>query len=275
MSTIIIGGGITGLSAAWKLAQHGRAVTLIEPGEWGGLLRTENIQGCTVECGADSWIRSKPWLRDLAIELGLQNQLIACDDSAHGTYILRRGKLVLYPRGVRMVAPTEWRPILQTNLLGWRTKLRMLQELTRKPAALPDRSVADFVRDHFGEEALEYMAEPLFSGVYGGSPEGLSARSVLPKLVEHERTAGSVIRGARREPPSSGPLFESLRGGLGEIPKALVRQLAEKITLMRAHAEAVEPGTRTRQWRLARGESRRTRVRRARRGATARSHARR
>ncbi len=240
--TVIVGGGITGLSAAWTLAQAGREVTLIEPGPFGGLLRTEHIDGCTVECGADSWIRAKPWVRNLAVDAGLASEIIPCNEANRGSKILRDGKLADYPRGMRLVAPTEWRPVANSNLIGAATKLRMLAELFRRPASLPDRSASEFIRDHFGDEALEYMAEPLLAGVYGGSPEALSAASVFPKLVEYERTVGSVIRGARSASAVPGPVFESMKGGLGQIPEALVRKLQGRVQLVRAAAERVERG---------------------------------
>ncbi len=118
----------------------------------------------------------------------------------------------------------------------------MLRELRRKPASLPDRSVAEFVRDRFGDDALEYLAEPLLGGIYGGSPESLSVQSVFPKLVEYERTAGSIIRGARREPPVRGPIFESMKEGLGQLPAALIQKLDGQVRWVRAKADALEPG---------------------------------
>ncbi len=242
MSTVIVGGGISGLSAAWTLARAGREVTVVEPGPFGGLLRTEIVDGCTVECGADSWIRAKPWLRDLAIEAGLAGEILPCNPTQPSTFIFRGGRLLPYPRGMRMVAPTEWRPIWASQLIGWRTKVHMLREMRRKPLERTDRSIADFVSDHFGHEALEYLAEPLFAGVYGGSPEQLGAQAVLPKLVAYERTVGSLIRGARMEPAASGPIFESLKRGLGSIPEALVSQLQGRVRFVRATADSVRSG---------------------------------
>ncbi len=242
MAIAVIGGGISGLSAAWTLAGQNREVVLIEPGTFGGLLRTEHIDGCVVECGADSWLSTKPWLRQLAVDLGLERDIIPCNEAIRQTFILRGGVLHPLPRGLRLVAPTEWKPLLESKLLSAATKLRMLRETKRIPSHAGDRSVAEFVRDHFGEEAVEYLAEPLFAGVYGGTPETLGAAGVLPGFVEHERVYGSIIRGARREPKPSGPLFESMRDGLGQIPEALVNRLSGKIRLIRAAAEAVETG---------------------------------
>jgi oxygen-dependent protoporphyrinogen oxidase len=242
VSTVIIGGGITGLSAAWELTCAGHAVTLIEPGSFGGLLRSERVDDCTIECGADSWIRTKPALRELARELGLAASVIPADESRRGTFLVREGKLAPLPRGLRLITPTQVRPILQSPLFSWRTKLKMAMEIFRSPRELPDRSVAEFVRDHFGPEAIEYLAEPLFAGVYGGSPETLGAAGVLPRMFGYESRYGSLIRGARTESEVRGPLFESMLGGLGQIPQALVAQLDGRVNIIRTHARAVEPG---------------------------------
>jgi oxygen-dependent protoporphyrinogen oxidase len=214
----------------------------VEPGPFGGLLRTERVDDCIVECGADSWLRAKPDVRDLAIELGLGDDVLPCNEGVRRTFIFRRGRLIPLPRGLRLVAPAEWTPILSSPLIGWRTKLRMLAETRRHPSDRGDRSVAEFVRDHFGDEAVEYLAEPLFAGVYGGNPETLGVAGVLPGLLAHERKHGSLIRGARLDPQPVGPLFESMRGGLGQIPEALVSQLAGRVRFVRASAEAVETG---------------------------------
>ncbi len=242
MAIAVIGGGITGLSAAWELVKQKRDVVLIEPGPFGGLLRSEQIDDCLIECGADSWLASKPWLRNLAMELGLDQDVIPCNEAIRQTFILRGGRLHPLPRGLRLVAPTEWGPLLETRLLSAATKLRMLLETKRQPSDEGDRSVSEFVRDHFGSEAVEYLAEPLFAGVYGGSPEKLGMAGVLPGMLEHERVYGSVIRGALRQPKPSGPLFESMRGGLGQIPSAIVDRLSSRIRIIRGAAEKVEAG---------------------------------
>ena len=101
MPVIVIGGGITGLSAAWNLVQQGRETILIEPGPFGGLLRTEHIDGCTVECGADSWIRTKTlYCAHLATEVGLAQDIISCNDDVRRTFIFSRWKAAAVSAGV-------------------------------------------------------------------------------------------------------------------------------------------------------------------------------
>jgi oxygen-dependent protoporphyrinogen oxidase len=129
-----------------------------------------------------------------------------------------------------MFIPSRVMPVLKTPLFGWGTKLRMGLELLRKPLQLPDRSVSEFVVDHFGQETLDYLAEPLLSGVYGGDPAQLSISSVLPRFVEMERREGSlaraVIKGRRKAAAShgggSGPFQTTLKGGLGALTGALI-----------------------------------------------------
>lgn len=116
-------------------------------------------------------------------------------------------------------------------------------ELFRKPVSNPDRSVADFVVDHFGQETLDYLAEPLLSGVYGGDPREMSVVSVLGAFAEMELKSGSLARAVlkqKRAPKSqgggSGPLFRTLKGGLG----TLTAKLAEGLTVRRGTVETIE-----------------------------------
>jgi oxygen-dependent protoporphyrinogen oxidase len=115
-------------------------------------------------------------------------------------------------------------PVLKTPLLGWGTKIRMGLEFFRGPASHADRSVAEFVIDHFGRETLDYLAEPLLAGVYGGDPEHLSVASVLPRFVEMEKTEGSLARAVMRSRASAahgGTIFRTLKSGLGKLVEAL------------------------------------------------------
>ena len=124
----------------------------------------------------------------------MSGDVIGSKDDERVTYIQRHGKLVRLPEGTTMFVPT--RPSSDAGIApgGWGTKIRMGLEFLRGPKTYPDRSVSEFVTDHFGRETLDYLAEPLLSGVYGGDPDQLSAASVLPRFVEMERTKGSLAR---------------------------------------------------------------------------------
>jgi oxygen-dependent protoporphyrinogen oxidase len=238
---VIVGGGISGLSAAYDLARAGIAHTLFEKSpRLGGVIETRTEGGCLLECGPDSFIATKPEAITLIKELGLEGEIIGSNDHQRTTYILKHGKLVPLPEGVMMIVPTKVLPMVQSNLLSLGTKIRMGFELLRRPRQHPDRSVAEFVVDHFGSETLDYLAEPLLSGVYGGDPRQLSANSVLSRFVDMEVTNGSLGRsviGAKRPPASPGnSLFKTLASGLG----GLIGELATYANVEHQCVDAVE-----------------------------------
>jgi oxygen-dependent protoporphyrinogen oxidase len=232
----IIGGGISGLSCAYYLGKAGIEATVFDPAP-GGTIGTVVVDGCTLETGPESWLAAKPWAEELIRELGLGDELTGSNETRRRTYVLRRGRFVTLPEGLQMVVPTKALPVLQSELFGWGTKARMGMEVFRNPKALPDRSVAAFVKDHFGPEAVDYLAEPLLAGVYGGSPQELSAASVLPKFVEYEQRYGSVVVGAFREKrkATGGSIFKSLRRGVG----GLIDALRERVDIVPTRARSI------------------------------------
>src|ERR1039458_2643484 len=183
---IVIGGGISGLSAAYYPAKGGAKCTILESRpRMGGVIRTERVDGCTLEAGPDSFLSVKPAALDLIRDLGLSNQVIGSNDHLRITFVRKGGRLVPLPDGLMMMVPTKIKPLVATGLLSWGTKLRMGLELVRAPKPhTEDQSVADFVREHYGQEAVDYLAEPLLSGIYGGDPRELSVAAVLPRFVE-------------------------------------------------------------------------------------------
>ena len=248
---IVVGGGISGLSAAYYLSKHGIAATLIEKQErLGGVICTDTVEGCVLESGPDSFIAIKPWALELIGELGLSGEVIGSNDHLRVTYLLRHGRLVPLPDGLMLMVPTKLGPMISTRLLGWPTKIRMGLEMLRRPprGPLPDRSVADFIRDHYGQESVDYLAEPLLAGVYGGDPEALSVTSVLPRFVEIEAKYGSLSRGvlagmrqAHGKPTGPNTLFRTLKRGLGSLVEATVAATGASMTRIRAAVETIEP----------------------------------
>ena len=240
----IVGAGISGLAAAYDLARAGIAATVFEKQpRAGGVIDTRTVEGCTLECGPDSFLAAKPEALALIRELGLGEEVIGSNDHQRTTYIWKQGRLVALPEGVLMIVPSRILPMVKTPLVGWGTKIRMGLEYFRKPSDRGDRSVAAFVTDHFGAETLDYLAEPLLAGVYGGDPARLSIASVLPRFVEMEKKYGSLVRGvlgARRGNARSGappmPLFQTLKPGLGK----LVDALASHAGIVRAEVDAIE-----------------------------------
>jgi protoporphyrinogen/coproporphyrinogen III oxidase len=252
----IIGGGISGLSAAFDLEQRRRNAVDVEyvlyeaSPRLGGVLRTEYIDGCVVEAGPDSFVTEKPWAANLSREIGLGEQLIGSNDADRKTYILTRGRLVAMPDGLMFLVPTKILPTGLSPLFSWKTKLRMTQELFHPPNAVNhDESVADFVERHYGREMVDRLADPLLSGVYGGESASLSVRAVLPRFAEMERTHGSLGRAmlaARKKMASSPhktapPLFTSLKNGMQHLAETLVSQLTSTSLVTNATVKTVMP----------------------------------
>jgi len=254
----IIGGGITGLAAAFSLEEPRKAgaveYTLYESSpRLGGVLRTEKIDGCIVEAGPDSFITEKPWAADLCRELGLGEQLIGSNDVDRKTYILVNGRLIPMPDGLMFMVPTKILPTGLSPLFSWSTKLRMAQELLHPPRAVDgDESVASLVERHYGAEMVDRLADPLLSGVYGGEAASLSVRAVLPRIAEMERTHGSLGRAmlaARRKMPrpakkAAAPLFTSLKNGMQQLAETLVPKLNRAALRLSTAVQSAERGAR-------------------------------
>ena len=146
-----------------------------------------------------------------------------------------------------MMVPTKILPLVTTSLLSWGTKIRMGMELFRAPKAKAgDESVAQFIEEHYGAEAVDYLAEPLLSGIYGGDPKTLSVKSVLPRFVDLANKYGSLTRGVLAERakapknPNPAPLFRTLKGGLGQLVDAVTAAIGGKAEVRQARAQAVE-----------------------------------
>ncbi len=246
---LIVGGGISGLSAAYYLTKLGVRPTLIDRGpKLGGVIRTEVVDGCVIEGGPDSFLAAKPWAMDLIRELGLEGEVIGSNDHLRVTYIWKRGRMVPMPDGLMMMVPTRIWPMVTTSLLSWPTKFRMALEWFRRPASgdVQDRSVADFIRDHYGQETVDYLAEPLLSGVFGGDPAKLSVASVLTRFVELEARYGSLTRGVLVEGGltkgklGGGSLFRTMKGGLGQLVTALERSISSRTEFLQGEAGPVQ-----------------------------------
>ena len=240
---IIVGGGISGLSTAHYLSKAGIRATIVESRpRLGGVIQTEQVDGCTIEAGPDSFLSIKSAAMDLIRDVGLEGEVIGSNDHERVTFVRRHGRLVPLPDGMMMMVPTKAMPVVTSPLLSWGTKIRMGLELVSPPAAKSeDRSVAEFVREHYGQEAVDYLAEPLLSGIYGGDPERLSLQSVLPRFAELAKQHGSLTRGllaSRSKGAPEGPIFRTLKSGLGRLVDAL-RGAAD---VVQGRAEAVEPG---------------------------------
>jgi oxygen-dependent protoporphyrinogen oxidase len=249
MRIAIVGGGIAGMAAAYEL-ELARAAgaevsyTLFEARpRLGGSLATEIVDGAVLERGPDSFLSEKPAAAALCRELGLADDLIPSNDADRKTYIVVKNKLVPMPDGLMFLVPTKLIPTALTRLFSLRTKIRMALELflPPHPVSAEDEAVATLVERHFGAEAVDRLADPLLSGIYGGDSKQLSARTVMTRMVEMESQFGSLTRGmlaahgkmrARAKAAAHGgktpappPIFTTLRGGLQQLVDALQKRL--------------------------------------------------
>jgi protoporphyrinogen/coproporphyrinogen III oxidase len=243
---VIVGGGISGLSVAYYLAKHSiRSLLLEKTPRVGGLVQTDQIAGCTLEAGPDSFIAAKPAVAELAQQLGVADQIIGSNDQDRATYIVRSGKLVPMPKGMAMMVPGDLKAAFKSPLFGAGAKLRFLRELRSRPRSRSaDLSIREFVRSHFGDQLSETIAEPLLSGVYGGNAGSLSAKAVLPRFLEYERTQGSLIRSVQREQArhkgAEGSIFRSFRDGMQTVINALASAVSSHCEIRQAEALQVD-----------------------------------
>jgi oxygen-dependent protoporphyrinogen oxidase len=247
----IIGGGIAGLTAAYELEKQRKAGadidwTLYEASDrLGGIIETTRRDGFVLEGGPDGWVTEKPWARGLAIELGLESQLIHSNDATRKTYILIDGKLQSMPDRMRMMVPEDLVTLEGSTLFSDTARAAYAKELQRadelrETTPAEDESVGSFVRRHFGDEVLAKIGAPLLSGVFGGDVEKLSVQAVMPAFVAMEREHGSLIAAVQTKVKSRGdkpaqPIFTSLRNGVGSLIEALIASLPpERLHLNRS-----------------------------------------
>ncbi|HEY8346437.1 MAG TPA: protoporphyrinogen oxidase [Symbiobacteriaceae bacterium] len=250
---VIAGGGITGLTAAYRLQQKARTsgipaeilVVEREP-RLGGKTQTEKIDGFIIEQGPDSFIAFKPWFGQLCRELGLPT--VGPNPKVKTTYIYFRGRMEQLPVGMQIMIPTQIWPFLKTRLLSPMGKLRAgLEPFIPPRRSDEDESIASFVRRRFGREILENLAGPLMGGIYGGDYEIVSMKTTFPRFMEMERTHGSLLLATwrnkkkyRPQGPTGSP-FETIPTGLHDAVEALVRASTDVRYLAGTSLEGLAP----------------------------------
>lgn len=193
---VIVGGGLSGLSVAYRIKQlaPAHAVTVLEPnGKPGGNIGTEDHHGFRVETGPNGFLDRTPFIPRLVRDLGLSDRLIAASEgSRKNRYLFLGNRLRKLPGG-----PFG---LLATSLLSARGKWQLLSEPWRKRASgiTADESIAEFVARRAGKQAANVFADALVTGIHGGDPAQLSVAAAFPRLPAMEREAGSIIRGMIR-----------------------------------------------------------------------------
>ncbi|MGG1555525.1 protoporphyrinogen oxidase [Paenibacillus ferrarius] len=220
---MVIGGGITGLSAAFYLQKRLEAegapfrISVVEKSEkLGGKIHTLERDGFVIEKGPDSFLARKKPIIDLAYELGLEGELTATNPKAKKTFIVRQGKLHPMPPGLVLGIPTQWTPFMRTGLISPLGKLRAAMDFVLpKRKEQTDESLGHFLKRRLGTEVLERVVEPLLAGIYAGDTFKLSLKSTFPQFGAMEQKHRSVILGMmasrKNVPEESAHLPQSVR----------------------------------------------------------------
>jgi oxygen-dependent protoporphyrinogen oxidase len=223
---LIIGGGITGLAAAYELARRSIPFRLHESSaSLGGLIRTEHQAGFTIDSGPDSILAQKPAALQLCEEVGLGPR-VQRTTPPRTSFVLKDGRLHPLPGRSVLGIPTTIGGLARYDLLPSRARARIALEPLVPRGGGDDESVASFFRRRFGRATVDLIAEPLLGGIHAGYVDRLSVQSLFPRLVQAERARGRVLLSLRRR-SSSDPsgIFRSLAGGMGELVDAIVSRL--------------------------------------------------
>lgn len=252
MHIAVVGGGVSGLVAAFRLLWRAprAAVTLFEKAErLGGQIRTQRVEGFVIEAGADSFLTRKARGVAFCNELGLAGRLVARQAQHAGTFVRHGGALHPLPEGFTGMIPTRIDSLTQSALLSPRGREALAEERSMPaPTHWREESIAEFVMRRFGREVYERIVEPLMAGIYGGNGERLSLDAAFPQLRDLERRYGSVIRGlaATRQPGAGDavPPFVSFAGGMGELIEHLEARLRDASIQTDVEVVAVAPRAR-------------------------------
>ncbi|QMV44538.1 protoporphyrinogen oxidase [Cohnella cholangitidis] len=241
---VVLGGGITGLSAAYyakKKFEEERIpveITILEKSDrLGGKIRTLHRDGFTIEKGPDSFLARKLPIIDLTRELGLEDELVATNPNAKTNYILRKGMLHPMPLGLVLGIPTAVTPFMKTRLISPAGKLRAALDFVlprRKDEG--DESLGGFIERRLGKEVLDNITEPLLAGIYAGDTQQLSMYATFPQFKQLEKKHRSLILGmlaGKKNPPQTSELpdiakrsmFLTYKGGLVTLVDRLTDRL--------------------------------------------------
>ncbi|AMA63104.1 protoporphyrinogen oxidase [Kurthia sp. 11kri321] len=234
----IIGGGISGLTAAYYLQEQAKSaqlpieIVLIEASHrFGGKIQTIVEDGYQIEKGPDSFTDHKGTVATLAKKLKVEKQLVRSKEERK--FVAVNEELHAVPKGVQFGIPTEMTPFLTSDLVSWSGKARATFDFLRPQGKMTeDQSLGQWVRQRLGGEVLENLTEPLLSGIYNGDIDELSLQAVLPFLSTHSKTSSGLIQSMKSYTRSSDYLTDaeqsfSFVGGLETFVDALIHELTE------------------------------------------------
>ncbi len=233
---VVCGGGITGLTVAYRLAVAGLRVQLLEASaRLGGSVLTVRRDGFVFDGGPDAFVTAKPQLAQLAKDLGIAHRLVETQPASRGIYFLKDGALHRLPEGVALAVPTKFWPLMSSPLFSKLGVLRMGLDLIlpRRKADADDESISSFLKRRLGQESVELFGEPLLASIYSGDPSQLSMRATFPQLLALEKNHGSLVMGtlAARAKAPRGPapsVFRSFETGMAEVIEALETAVLER-----------------------------------------------
>jgi oxygen-dependent protoporphyrinogen oxidase len=227
---VVVGGGVSGLAAAYHLCRAGRPnleVVLVERDDrLGGKVRTQRIGGHLVDTGPDALMVRAPAMRSLLEDLGLADATVA--PGAGGSFVWSRGRLRTLPPSTMFGIPQRLLPLLLSGLLSPLGIARAGLDLVLPRRAVPadeDLSVGALLRPRFGSQVFDRLIDPLLGGIHAGRADLLSARSTVPEIDALARRSRSIYLALRRQPrrsaPAVGPALVSLDGGLTRLVDSL------------------------------------------------------
>lgn len=229
----VIGGGITGLTAAYRLRKLGHEVVLLEVSDrTGGVIQSVSKEGYLAECGPNTIMETSPVIGELISDLGLEKRKLISNPEADKKFIIKGGKPVEVPG-----SPPAF---FASPFFSWKAKLRLMREPFVGRGSSEDESLADFVRRRLGQEFLDYAINPMVGGIYAGNPEKLSVREAFPKVYALEEKYGSLIKGqiqGAKERKKTGAVSRqnapklSFDEGVQVLPDALSRHLGDIVKL--------------------------------------------
>jgi oxygen-dependent protoporphyrinogen oxidase len=254
-SVVVIGGGISGLACAYELvgtagpADSSPDVTVLDSGQLGGKLRMAPLGDQLIDVGPDGFLARRREATALVQELGAADQLEPV--GASGAWVFARGRLRRLPDGLALGVPTRLRDLRAVDMVGMlglrgaaRASVDLFAPRPARRTALSDRAIGPLVADKLGKRVVDVLVDPLVGGIHAGRVRNLSAAAVFPPLLIAAQQRGSLMRALRAAPADAaapnGPVFLTLRDGLGALPGLLEAELRARGVVVRTDAPALE-----------------------------------